>query len=332
MIKEIHIDYTEHKKIIDYYYDLGLGQSLMSESEYMSHGQRLLDACLSQNTLSEIVSTLKNAYQTPVMVIRGMPLSANLPPTPTVNGEVDDPSLNLNYLIDFGLYGVSGIAPVAYAGENNNKLIRHVVPNEQAISEVSSQGSRFAFGMHVDNPHLPLDNEEIKGSLSGCPSFLLLHCLRSNVTVPTKVLFLDEAAAKLPKFVIQGLKKPIFDVLKPDSFGENQEIVSPLCLLGHTNNGYMLSRMDKKFARANTEEAQFYFDIFLSAIEDESLHHKIVLTPGDLVILHNQRTLHARDAFQPRFNGVDRWLTRLYGLTERSRLRQVDQVEWLGFA
>ncbi len=39
----------------------------------------------------------------------------------------------------------------------------------------------------------------------------------------------------------------------------------------------------------------------------------IRLAPGDMLLLDNRRTAHARSAFAARFDGRDRWLQRLWG-------------------
>jgi clavaminate synthase len=49
----------------------------------------------------------------------------------------------------------------------------------------------------------------------------------------------------------------------------------------------------------------------LSAALDE-VTEAVKLTPGDLLIIDNYRTTHARTPFTPRWDGVDRWLHRLY--------------------
>ncbi|MFI1226893.1 MULTISPECIES: TauD/TfdA family dioxygenase [unclassified Streptomyces] len=45
------------------------------------------------------------------------------------------------------------------------------------------------------------------------------------------------------------------------------------------------------------------------------------LTPGDLVVIDNRVTVHGRTAFQPRYDGADRWLQRTYVTTDLRRSR-----------
>lgn len=46
----------------------------------------------------------------------------------------------------------AGLWPVVYQGENNGHLIRHVCPMLQAEEKISSQGAKYDFYPHVDNP------------------------------------------------------------------------------------------------------------------------------------------------------------------------------------
>ena len=41
-------------------------------------------------------------------------------------------------------------------------------------------------------------------------------------------------------------------------------------------------------------------------------HSEINLTSGDLLIIDNARAVHGRSAYQPRFDGNDRWLQRTF--------------------
>jgi hypothetical protein len=38
----------------------------------------------------------------------------------------------------------------------------------------------------------------------------------------------------------------------------------------------------------------------------------VFLTQGDLLIINNKRTVHARTSFTPRFDGSDRWLKKIF--------------------
>lgn len=52
----------------------------------------------------------------------------------------------------------------------------------------------------------------------------------------------------------------------------------------------------------------------LNKIKETSMHFskKIHLLDGDIMIINNKRMLHGRSAYQPKFDGTDRWIQRAY--------------------
>ncbi|MBT2748704.1 MULTISPECIES: TauD/TfdA family dioxygenase [unclassified Lysobacter] len=59
-----------------------------------------------------------------------------------------------------------------------------------------------------------------------------------------------------------------------------------------------------------TEEAAEALQAFSTAADQVAA--TVYLQPGDLVLIDNIRTSHARTPFTPRFDGTDRWLTRIF--------------------
>lgn len=79
--------------------------------------------------------------------------------------------------------------PVVYQGENDGRLIRHVVPRVGLETQISFYGSSLDFYPHVDNPDLRLRGED--GFRSPVPDTLSLLCLRQQDNVATSILKLD---------------------------------------------------------------------------------------------------------------------------------------------
>ena len=48
------------------------------------------------------------------------------------------------------------------------------------------------------------------------------------------------------------------------------------------------------------------------------------LRPGDVLLLDNRRTVHSRSSFEPRFDGNDRWLQRVWARPETFNARTAD--------
>lgn len=61
----------------------------------------------------------------------------------------------------------------------------------------------------------------------------------------------------------------------------------------------------------------------INLLNTQSFDCNLALDKGDFVIFKNQKTLHARRKFTPKFDGKDRWLMRMFGLNDVSRLQAI---------
>jgi clavaminate synthase/L-asparagine oxygenase len=64
--------------------------------------------------------------------------------------------------------------------------------------------------------------------------------------------------------------------------------------------------------RALSAEAGDALDALRRVCADPAARHEVRLGPGDLLVIDNARCAHARSPFQARFDGLDRWLHRVY--------------------
>ncbi|STO62117.1 hypothetical protein [Haemophilus aegyptius] len=81
----------------------------------------------------------------------------------------------VSYCLSLGVY------PVVYEGENEGKLLRHVVPKQGLENQISSYGSNETFFHHVDNPDLRLREEDMFNDVpTYIPDTLTLLCLKQQ--------------------------------------------------------------------------------------------------------------------------------------------------------
>ncbi len=246
----------------------------------------------------------------PALVIRGFQLPKKLPPTP-IDGRISLEKISGPLEILLGIFDIFDATPVGYAGENEDCFIRHVVPSKLALEEVSSHGSLMPLNSHIDNPHLPIGVESCEEE-SPAPNYIGWLGLRCELDVPTSVVLLEDVLAILPSAVIDSLKKPIFEIYRPPSFGAgatNQRL-APILVPDHT--GKLCTRHG--FAEPTNSEASHALSLFSIAANSSDLTHQVILRPGDLLLINNQKCMHGRDVFQPRYDGTDRWLLRFYGV------------------
>lgn len=241
----------------------------------------------------------------------------DIPDTPysgvIANKELIEPILFLT-----SLHSLMGLHPVVYQGENDGRLVRHVVPAEKSVGSISSHGSRVAFAGHVDNPDLPFfDNaEEHKVSI---PDNLSLYCLRQqDVSVPTDIIFLDKILDRLGPEKTSLLMKPLFTVERPASFSGYAGLhISDVPLISRNNLGQYISRIDTHRITTTDKKSESIIEEFKAIAASDDVKLRLVLQPGECVIFKNKRVLHAREAFNPRFDGKDRWLLRILSVNSK---------------
>lgn len=324
-VSECHISYQSSVVIREHFSQL----SLQDDREWLDASEWLgcqLAHALSPDVVGTIRSFGKNAQKS-ALVIRGLPIDHHLPPTPYKGYESPENSPLAN-AIHIGLYHLAGLRPVAYQNENGGQLFRHVVPASGGRSQRSSHGSKLTFGFHVDNPDLPLTPEPL-GDSSACPEFLSLLAVRSDLKVRSSIALLDKVLGDLNANVISHLCESEFLISRPDSFSEGKKTCLPLLVFGDA--GVAFCRYDKENTAPLTPRAAAALLMFEAALERVENQMATVFLPGDLLIIRNQRTLHRREGYQPRDDGADRWLIRLFGMQSWERLKPVsDEKSHIG--
>jgi hypothetical protein len=263
--------------------------------------------------LNEFGSTPKQS----ALILRNCPIDRSLPPTP-YTGRLSPAQSPISCLVNLALYQLMGVEPIVYEGENDGNLFRHVVPARSAACTKSSHGSRTRFGYHVDNPDLPLAPEPLV-DLSACPEYLSLFGMRCDPRVKTTLVVTQQVLDRLSPQVIDILASPRFTIHRPASFGAAKETAGlPLIVKG--TQGQWLCRFDTENTQAGDAEGAFALDALRAELEKRDLDISLLLLPGDFLIFKNQQVMHARDGFVPFNDGVDRWLIRLFGISDRTRV------------
>ncbi|HDR9057742.1 TauD/TfdA family dioxygenase [Burkholderia vietnamiensis] len=268
-----------------------------------------------------IVDTLRTFNDDPdryALILRNCPVDRSLPPTP-YSGVLSPAQSPISCLVNLTLFQLLGISPVVYEGENGGRLFRHVVPTRGAAMAKSSHGARVRFGYHVDNPDLPLSAEPIT-NLSACPEYLSLFGMRCDPSVGTTLVPTRSVLSRLSPDVLNVLASPRFVISRPASFGSARE-TDGLPLIVKAANGQWLCRFDTENTRAMDVEGARAIAALRAVLETRELDIGLLLLPGDFLIFKNQLVLHARDAFVPLDDGVDRWLMRLFGMADLARTR-----------
>ncbi len=194
--------------------------------------------------------------------------------------------------------------PVGYAPEHGGRIVQNLVPTPEAADLQMSTSSSSNLMFHTEtafHPHRP--------------RYLALHCLRGNPEAHTTLASIFDIIDALPPAerdaIVEVMFAPRFRTSVDASFlgGRVDELGEPHALLTGT-----------------LDEPTFVFDADLTVGVDPdacavveqvqaaigAATTSVVLAPGDLMIIDNNRAVHGRSPFTARFDGTDRWLQRAF--------------------
>lgn len=242
------------------------------------------------------------------LLVSGLPVDggAGVPPTPMVSGSAQrTPTVPAAVLL---LVATTLGEPVAFRAEKSGVLVQDVVPVPGNEDAQSNEGS-VQLSFHVENAFHPHR-----------PDYVLLLCLRADheCRAGLRVACLRRAYPRLATVTRQALFRRDFVTAAPPSFGGDGAETAPHAVLTGDPDDADIA-VDFSATRPLTETA----GAALLALQDAlaSTAETLLLRPGDLAIVDNRVSLHGRTAFQPRYDGHDRWLQRAYSVRDLRRSR-----------
>ena len=268
----------------------------------------ILNYLLSQEWIYSAIDFWKSDKT--IILLKGCPVDKNLPFSPIETGYIDSKTFKLSRDFILMFHKMINLISYSYKDENKCGLFRNLVPVKNTENMVGSFGSKLEFKLHSDNPTYRLYPEYIKKSLNA-PEFLSLFCLRGDTSVKTNIVKLKDILQKLDSDTIEGLKKKIFTVNTPDSFDKYHEITNLPIIIEDDTNNKIYTRYDYHNVKSPSEEGKEFLNEFqkaMNSIKPTSLFFE----KGDFLIFKNQEVLHSRESFETKYDGLDRWLIRIY--------------------
>lgn len=202
---------------------------------------------------------------------------------------------------------------VGYLQEKNGALFHDVAPDRSQEREQSAAGSKVPLALHTErcfHPHLP--------------SHVMLLCLRPD---PGHRGLTEVASARrilrlLPAGHVPTLFQPVFRTGIDYSFGNTatEKANGPVLAVLQGDPGDPRLRYDLDLMAGLTPRARSA----LAAIKRAAMRarRRIPLAAGDLLVIDNDRAVHGRAAFTPRYDGRDRLLKRAYLVRDLGAIRE----------
>ena len=266
----------------------------------------------STTTLLEPFLTYLETHQDyPAIKLSGIPIDDQLPETPGIDHATLEHTKKT--FISEGLLLSASLklgTPYSFKAEFNNQLIHQVRPVQEKKDSSTSLGSEQNLGFHQE-----VGFSEFK------PDFILLLGLRrGNQATPAYTqLFFNEAITETlehqnPDF-IRTLQQPLFLIHPTPAFSgtgllsESTNALITKDRLGHYDIAYMANAIIDTITPEAADALKALQDICASGYSE-----RVEIQEGDILIINNKRTLHARTPFTPQFADTFslRWLQRAY--------------------
>jgi L-asparagine oxygenase len=231
-------------------------------------------------------------------MVEGIPLKDPLPPTPsTPFGRA--PIVNLGSETYLALLATLVAEPFSYDGWDGGHLIhnKYAIPSHRTVQFGSNA---VEFLIHTETPFR-----------SFSPDYLALLCLRTDHTgrAMTRLADLRE--------IIESLDPSAQRILETDRFAfatDNPAVV--IDGVGLTVPRPIISVRDGRRVYEYVHDllavdagSRQVLDRLKARVEACAIN--IMLEQGQLLFIHNTHMIHGRTAYEPAYDGTDRWLQRM---------------------
>jgi len=264
---------------------------------------------VGERLLERIVDFRVAGTDTGILLIRGLVGDELLPATPF--GSFNGPwcTLATSSISQLMIMGVVG-AVVAYADEKEGRLIQDVCPMPGREMRQENSGATL-LELHTEDGFHPHK-----------PDFLSLWCLRSDhddaaITVAGSI---RTVIGRLPESAKAVLREARFRIRYASSFvgdGPARHSDWAPVLSGPDDDPDLC--LDVHATEPSDDEGAQALRTLISLLVETLV--AVHLLPGDLLIIDNRGAVHGRTAFQPRFDGSDRWLRRCFAMADIRRSR-----------
>ncbi|MFI0508342.1 clavaminate synthase Cs1 [Streptomyces sp. WSLK1-5] len=243
------------------------------------------------------------------LMLRGLPVEDDddLPATPTSTpAPVDRPLQNMEAML-----AVIGRRLGLHTGyrELRSGTVYHDVYPSPGAHHLSSETSETLLEFHTEMAYHVLQ-----------PNYVMLACSRADHErkAATLVGSIRKALPLIPEDVRAHLfDRPMpccVDVAFRGGVEDPGAIANVKPLYGDPQDPFL--GYDRELLAPREPDDVEAVAVLSKALDEVS--EAVRLTPGDLLVVDNFRTTHARTPFSPRWDGKDRWLHRVYIRTERN--------------
>lgn len=296
------IDFSDHHALLT---DLRRALPAIPRPDLPGYFDAALQAAggLPQEIRARLESFRDNGNRDGYLLLTGLPVDDDLPTTPTTTPAPTDRPL-ISGEAWLALVGrVLGL-PTGYHELRSGTLYHDVYPSPGA-HHLSSETSETQLEFHTEMAYHVHQ-----------PQYVMLACSRADHE--RKAATLVASVRKALPLISDEHRRTLLDEPVPcfldvafrgDDPEQRRGPAAKLYVLHGDREDPMLA-YDRELLAPDSPATTAAVQAISDALDQVT--EPVRLTPGDLVIIDNYRTTHARTPFSPRWDGQDRWLHRMY--------------------
>jgi L-asparagine oxygenase len=224
--------------------------------------------------------------------------------TPTTNNEKVGEKTDLAKIQGILVSAIGNM--VAYEAEGYGRLYQDIIPMQSMEKVQTSVSSAVELEIHTEQAFSRLR-----------PDILCLACIRGNEQAFTYILPVKYILNNMTPREIELLRKPMWKISVDLSFklcGQefiDGDIRGPIPIIYGTEEDPLLV-FDQDLMTGIDEESH----AMITRIVDIYYQHRIghSLKPGEIILVDNNRAVHGRSPFTPKYDGYDRFLIRCFSM------------------
>ena len=193
---------------------------------------------------------------------------------------------------------------IAYEAECYGNLFQDIVPLKTMEKAQTSLGSNAELEIHTEQAFSKFK-----------PDILSLACLRGDPNAYTHIFPVQTILNNLTTEEKVLLREPLWYTGVDLSFKLNNnefldgDLRGPLPIISGPSNDPTLI-FDQDLMTGTTQEATNMIKKIVDIYYQNKIRHN--LKPGEIILIDNNRAVHGRSAFNPKYDGEDRFLIRCF--------------------
>jgi L-asparagine oxygenase len=193
---------------------------------------------------------------------------------------------------------------IAYEAEGNGKLFQRIIPNKSMEKAQASLGSGVELEIHTEQAFSKLR-----------PDILSLGCVRGDINALTYIFPVNYIMAKMTSYERKLLREPLWKIGIDLSFKINNhefiegDVRGPIPIISGPDDNPVLV-FDQDLMVGITEEADELIKKIVRLYYKYRISHN--LTASEILFVDNNRAVHGRSSFKPKYDENDRFLIRCF--------------------